>query len=76
VDIAPTLLHLLGMPVPPSMTGRVIAEGLRTGPQPSAIRVERRRERVATPDGRYQVSAHLSIVEGRQYLDYTEVMRR
>ena len=76
VDIAPTLLHLLGMPVPPSMTGRVIAEGLRTGPQPSAIRVERRRERVASQDGRYEASAHLSIVEGRQYLDYTQVMRR
>jgi hypothetical protein len=76
VDIAPTLLHLLGLPVPPSMSGRVIAEGLRAGPQPSTLRVERFRERVATPDGRYELTAHLSQVDGRTYLDYTEVMRR
>ena len=39
VDIAPTVLHLLGLPIPPSMTGRVIEEALRSGPSPSSIRV-------------------------------------
>ena len=32
VDVAPTLLHLLGLPPVPSMTGRIIDEGLREGP--------------------------------------------
>jgi arylsulfatase A-like enzyme len=75
VDIAPTLLHLLGMPAPPTMTGRVIQEGLRAGPADAAIRVERVSETVKTPDGGYELTAHTSIVEGRRYLDYTEVLR-
>jgi arylsulfatase A-like enzyme len=76
VDLAPTLLRLLGLPVPASMTGRVIAEGLRNGPQPSSVTVERRQQTVRTADGRYELSAHISVVDGRRYLDYTEVVRR
>ena len=76
VDIAPTLLHLLGLPVPSSMTGRVMSEALRQGPPPSAMAVERTRVTVSTDDGRYELSAHLSIVDGYRYLDYTEVVRR
>lgn len=44
VDLAPTLLHLLGLPKAPSMTGRVIEEALRIGQSPSSARVERRVE--------------------------------
>ena len=36
VDVAPTLLKLLGLPIPQTMTGRVLAEGLRGGPAPAA----------------------------------------
>ena len=36
-DIAPTMLHLLGLPRPPSMTGRLLAEALvETGEPPAA----------------------------------------
>jgi arylsulfatase A-like enzyme len=76
VDIAPTLLHLLGMPVPPSMTGRVIAEALRTGPPPGSVRVERTRHTARSADGGYDITAHMSIVDQHRYLDYTEVARR
>jgi arylsulfatase A-like enzyme len=75
VDLAPTLLTLLGLAAPSSMTGRVIDEALRTGPAPTSVRVERTTETARTPDGAYQVDAHISSVAGRRYLDYTEVRR-
>jgi arylsulfatase A-like enzyme len=76
VDVAPTLLHLLGIPVPGTMAGRVIEEGLRNGPDPGSVAVERSTEIVATGDGGYELRAHLSSVAGRRYLDYTEVSRK
>jgi hypothetical protein len=33
LDIAPTLLHLMGLPVPPHMTGRVLTEALAAAPE-------------------------------------------
>ena len=75
VDLAPTLLTLLGLPVPSSMTGRVTDEALRTGPAPTSVPVERTVETARTADGTYQVDAHLSTVAGHRYLDYTEVHR-
>jgi arylsulfatase A-like enzyme len=76
VDLAPTLLHLLGLPVPQAMTGRVIREGLREGPAVSSMTVERVAETVKTADGSYELTAHSSIVDGHRYLDDTEVTRR
>ncbi len=76
VDLAPTLLQLLGVPVPPTMSGRVIREGLREGPAVSSVRVERVTETVKTPDGAYELTAHTVIVDGHRYLDFTEVVRR
>ena len=76
VDLAPTLLRLLGLPVPATMSGRVIEEGLRSGPSPSSVRVEHVAESVKTPDGSYELTAHFSIAAGHRYLDYTDVKRR
>jgi arylsulfatase A-like enzyme len=76
VDLAPTLLQLLGVPAPQSMTGRVLREALREGPSSSTVRVERLTETVTTPDRTYELTAHISVVEGHRYLDYTEVSRR
>lgn len=75
VDLAPTLLRLLGIPAPPSMSGRAIEEGLRDGARGALTKTESR-EVVATPDGRYTLSAHVSILGKYRYLDYTEVTRR
>ena len=75
VDLAPTLLHLLGLPAAPSMTGRIIEEALRDGPPPSSVQVDRRIETVRTRDGSYELSAHISAVGRYRYLDYTEVKR-
>jgi arylsulfatase A-like enzyme len=76
VDVAPTLMRLLGMKPAPSMTGRVIEEGLRTGPTPASVRVQRVDETVKTPDGSYELTAHVSIAAGKRYLDSTNVTRR
>lgn len=74
VDIAPTLLRLLELPVPASMQGRVIVEGLRGG-DGIRLSVRHREVRAATPDARYRVTAFLSVVDGHEYLDRTEVVR-
>ena len=76
VDLAPTLLRLLNLSAPASMSGRVIQEGLRGGPAISTVRVERLQQTVKTSDGSYQLTAHLSIIDGRRYLDYTDVKRQ
>jgi arylsulfatase A-like enzyme len=76
VDIAPTVLRLLGLPVPQSMTGRVIEEGLRNGPAPSTVRVVQSTESAQTADGSYRLTAHVSAAAGRRYLDFTDVARR
>lgn len=76
VDLAPTLLTLLGLTVPPSMTGRVIEEALRSGPPIKSVKVERATETVKTADGSYVLTAHLSKAAGKTYLDFTDVKRR
>jgi len=76
VDIAPTVLRLLGLPIPPSMTGRVIAEALRSGPAPASVRVDHTTESVRNADGSYVLTAHVSAAAGHRYLDFTEVARR
>ena len=76
VDLAPTLLRLLGLNIPASMTGRVIEEALRNGPSISSLKVDRVTETVKTPDGNYELTAHLSRAAGRTYLDFTDVKRR
>lgn len=74
-DIAPTVLTLLGVPVPPAMTARSIDEALKGGPDPATVRVTERVETAKTADGTYQVEAHLSVVGQARYLDYTRVRR-
>ena len=74
VDLAPTLLRLVGLPPAPSMTGRVIEESLRNGARP--LPKTEGGEVVGTADGRYTLSAHFSMAGSYRYLDYTEVKRR
>ena len=74
-DLAPTVLTMLGVPVPASMTGRAVLELLRSGPVSPALAVVRTMVTARTPDGRYTVDAHLSSVAGVRYLDFTEVRR-
>ena len=76
VDLAPTILRLMRLPLPSTMTGRVLEEGLRGGPAPSSVRVDHLTETVKTADGGYELTVHVSAAAGQRYLDYTEVLRR
>jgi arylsulfatase A-like enzyme len=78
VDLAPTLLHLLGLPPVSSMDGRILNEALSTGPDPAAMEV-RTEELVAEAvvGGRtYRQILYRSEVEGHWYVDFARVVRR
>jgi arylsulfatase A-like enzyme len=78
VDLAPTLLHLLGLPVPETLDGRVIREGLRDGPVPESLEVIRDEHvaRAELAEIEYVVTAHTSTVDGHRYLDRVSATRR
>lgn len=69
VDIAPTILHLLGVPKPSSMTGRPLHEGL--GDHDIATGEIEREEFSANFNGYRQV-LHRMRVNGKVYLDHAE----
>ncbi len=58
------------------MRGRVLREALVGGPDGDSLAVESTTHVVESPDGRYRLSATVSTVAGRLYLDQTEVVRR
>lgn len=71
VDVAPTILRLLGLAPAPTMQGRVLEELLRDGPDPERLPVTQsaREALLMTPDGlRRQIAAY-SAVAGHTYLD-------
>lgn len=68
VDVAPTILHLLGMDGAAStMQGRALVEALAGGPDEEQVMVETRALRVA--NGSYRAVLQVSEVEGRRYVD-------
>jgi arylsulfatase A-like enzyme len=71
VDVAPTVLHLLGLPAASSMQGRVLYELLRGGPDPDGIESgTTTREAVYQGDnGPRRQTAVYSAVNGHRYLD-------
>ena len=64
VDLAPTILHLLRVNLPESMTGRVLSELLIGGPAPHSVEVreETHKSSVVFDDG-YLYEAELSVAE-------------
>ena len=75
VDIAPTVLHVLGIDAPPTMTGRAILEAFRDGPAPSSLEIDQSTSTTMNRDRSYNLTVHFSTVNGHRYLDYTEVTR-
>lgn len=68
VDVAPTVLHLLGLGPAEGMDGRVLHELLRDGPDPQTMRITHSLCETALYGPRSQV-AHYSHVAGHTYLD-------
>ncbi|MCC6154276.1 MAG: alkaline phosphatase family protein [Candidatus Hydrogenedentes bacterium] len=77
VDIAPTVLHVLGVKSPPKMDGRVVHEILLNGPDPKSLEVTRATETVSNTVSSvtYTSALHRSTVDGHTYIDFTKVTR-
>jgi arylsulfatase A-like enzyme len=79
VDLAPTLLRLVGLDVPASMQGRPLTEAFARGPDPSSVKVDRLQHSARSADGRYEITASFSVVETPsgpvRYFDYARVNR-
>ncbi len=70
VDVAPTVLRLLGLPVPAEMDGRVLEEILEGGPEPAELRGWRETRHPETTGGGVSPQvAHYSAMDGHAYLD-------
>jgi hypothetical protein len=78
VDLAPTVLHLLGIEPPPDMSGRVLHELLREGQAPVEVDVRERTHRatVTLRDGlRYQAELDTLEVGSTVYIRGARTMR-
>jgi predicted AlkP superfamily pyrophosphatase or phosphodiesterase len=79
VDLAPTILYLLGIEPPPSMSGRVLHELLREGKAPGKIAVDEQTHRAAVtlPNGlRYGAELDTLEVGSTVYLRGARTIRR
>ncbi len=77
-DLVPTILHLLELPIPATMDGRVLVEALAKEPAPSELQA--RSQQYATEavwdGGTYRMVLHKSFVGSTEYVDFAEVTRR
>jgi arylsulfatase A-like enzyme len=71
VDVAPTVLHLLGIARPPEMQGRVLEELLEGGLEPDTLPVTRHMLTAGSADahGGRQMVARYATVCGHRYLE-------
>jgi arylsulfatase A-like enzyme len=67
VDVAPTILALLGIDGRDGLDGRVLAEALVGGPDEEQIAVDTRVHTVEA--GAYRAALQISTVDGRRYVD-------
>lgn len=72
IDIAPTICHVLGLPIPETMDGRVLDEALVDGPQPRYVQWERRKH--IARHGNREFVMSLTKVGDTTYLDYAGEM--
>jgi arylsulfatase A-like enzyme len=77
VDVTPTVLALLGASVPETVDGRVLDEVLLTGRQPGEMPLSSAPLSVSAQldDVIYQLEVYRTVVDGRVYLDGTDVTR-
>ncbi|MEM7745628.1 MAG: alkaline phosphatase family protein, partial [Pseudomonadota bacterium] len=72
-DILPTVMTLLGLPVPDGIDGRPLVEALAGGPDPAAVAWHRRVIRSANTKGPV-TALHISEVGSHRYLDEAVVV--
>ena len=80
VDLAPTILMMLGIAVPATMQGRPLSEAFVNGPDARALRVRTEQHTVQTGDGSYAATAAFSFVDTAagtvRYLDSARALRK
>lgn len=78
VDLAPTVLHILNIPIPATMDGRVMSEMLRK-PVPGAAS-KAKKETIETkasyPGGTYHLTLERTILGNFQYVDGAKTERK
>jgi len=76
-DLAPTVLHLQGVPVPPSMEGRVLDELLANTPIPVGSEVVRGANEVSAsiPGGTVRTTLNHAQFRGSYYVSGTSTVR-
>jgi arylsulfatase A-like enzyme len=67
VDVAPTVLALLGVEGEAGLDGRAVTEALEGGPDPEQVAAETRIHTAAA--GAYRAALQISTVDGRRYVD-------
>jgi arylsulfatase A-like enzyme len=67
VDVAPTILALLGIDGGDGLDGRVLAEALASGPDAEQMTAETRVHTVQA--GAYRAAVQISEIAGRRYVD-------
>jgi len=77
VDIAPTVLFLMGIETPAGMDGRVLREVFKSGPVPEDMKAKSAKYTAETTlEGiHYQTTVYQTIVDGTAYLDSTVTTR-
>jgi arylsulfatase A-like enzyme len=78
VDITPTVLHLLNLPVPQEMDGRVVYELLTEkapASAPNKVKIENVATNVTAPWGAYKLVLQRSILGKYIYTDFTTTTR-
>jgi predicted AlkP superfamily pyrophosphatase or phosphodiesterase len=76
IDIVPTILHILNVPIPPSMQGRVMDELLlNTAMTKKGAKVEKVETQVTASWGTYKLVLEKSIWKDREYVNYTRTER-
>ncbi|CAG5074575.1 hypothetical protein DYBT9623_05262 [Dyadobacter sp. CECT 9623] len=76
VDIAPTVLALYGLPIPPEMDGRVMYEHLEKTAKPAGKFKKNVVKAEAKYDwGTYKVSIDLSVLDSYKYFNFTKTER-
>ena len=67
VDVAPTIVAVLGLDDHEGMDGRVLTEALAGGPDPQQVAVDTRTYTAAA--GSYRAALQVSMVDGHRYVD-------
>lgn len=80
VDLAPTILRMIGLPVAETMQGRVLEESFSDGPDLSNLKAtsETTRTQMSFPEGgglTYALEAKKSAYAGAEYFDYAKATR-